>query len=543
MNDNALIYHEETKHHFNRFARSMGYLDWETQPYPFRYYEGCETIQLHFDDPSDSIDYDSIFQSNSLPSKPLNAKTISSFFRYSLGVSAWKQNDNDRWALRVNPSSGNLHPTEGYAILGPVSGLNDCPGIYHYVSENHILETRCLLPTNVWQLLNEYYPEDSFLVALSSIVWREAWKYGERAFRYCLHDTGHALAAMRISAALHGWKLEVLSHWTTENIASLLGLDRDEDFSDKDKEEPELIALVYPAQTQMVYLEEPTNEIVETIRSSKWFGRANQLSPEVVEWPTIEKVANATKNNGHSSLPKMKSSKTEPPKRKGKNREVKAKEIILKRRSAVAFNPSGSISLQSFIDILFRTCSGPWCPWDALNQPAFVHLAVFVHRVKGIPHGLYMLVRDEDKLESLRQATHHDFLWERPIKIPEGLPLYLLKTGNCQDIAAGLSCRQSIAGDSFFSLGMITEFAEPLRRYGNYFYRILFWEAGIIGQVLYLEAEAAGARGTGIGCYFDDPVHQFLGLEDNQFQSLYHFTVGVPIEDPRLSTLPAYFNE
>ena len=38
----------------------------------------------------------------------------------------------------------------------------------------------------------------SCLVALTSIHWREAWKYGERAFRYCQHDLGHAIAAVSI---------------------------------------------------------------------------------------------------------------------------------------------------------------------------------------------------------------------------------------------------------------------------------------------------------------------------------------------------------
>jgi hypothetical protein len=62
----------------------------------------------------------------------------------------------------------------------------------------------------------------------------------------------------------------------------------------------------------------------------------------------------------------------------------------------------------------------------------------------------------------------------------------------------------------------------------------------MIGQVLYLEAEAAGIRGTGIGCFFDDGMHNLLGLRDRALQSLYHFTVGGPLEDKRLTTLPAY---
>jgi hypothetical protein len=65
----------------------------------------------------------------------------------------------------------------------------------------------------------------------------------------------------------------------------------------------------------------------------------------------------------------------------------------------------------------------------------------------------------------------------------------------------------------------------------------------MIGQLLYFEAEAAGLRSTGIGCFFDDAMHEVLGLEDRTFQDLYHFTLGGPVEDQRLTTLPAYADE
>jgi hypothetical protein len=58
--------------------------------------------------------------------------------------------------------------------------------------------------------------------------------------------------------------------------------------------------------------------------------------------------------------------------------------------------------------------------------------------------------------------------------------------------------------------------------------------------VLYLEAEAHGVRGTGIGCFYDDAVHDTLGLSGHAWQSLYHFSMGVPVDDPRLSTSPGY---
>jgi hypothetical protein len=131
-------------------------------------------------------------------------------------------------------------------------------------------------------------------------------------------------------------------------------------------------------------------------------------------------------------------------------------------------------------------------------------------------------------------------MWRRPGGCPESLELYQLIEGDVRQAARDISCYQEIASDGCFSLGMIAEYEPPLRRYGPWFYPRLFWEAGVIGQVLYLEAEAAGIRSTGIGCYFDDPMHELLGLKDRRYQDLYHFTVGGPIEDTRLTTLPAY---
>jgi nitroreductase len=87
---------------------------------------------------------------------------------------------------------------------------------------------------------------------------------------------------------------------------------------------------------------------------------------------------------------------------------------------------------------------------------------------------------------------------------------------------------------------VVVEAADAGAAHGDWMYRRLFWECGLIGQVLYLEAEAAGVRGTGIGCFYDDPVHEALGLQGHAWQSLYHFCVGNPIEDTRLETSPGY---
>ncbi len=176
-------------------------------------------------------------------------------------------------------------------------------------------------------------------------------------------------------------------------------------------------------------------------------------------------------------------------------------------------------------------------PWTTLWWTPRIHLLLFVHRVDRVPPGLYMLGREREGLARLRRLVTRDFRWE---PVHEHLPLFCLDVGDCTSVARRVSCDQDIAADGFFSLGMIADFDASLSELSASFYRHLFWECGLIGQVLYLEAEAHGVRSTGIGCFYDDPVHGLLGLQGHGFQSLYHFTVGVPVEDARLSTRPGY---
>jgi hypothetical protein len=87
---------------------------------------------------------------------------------------------------------------------------------------------------------------------------------------------------------------------------------------------------------------------------------------------------------------------------------------------------------------------------------------------------------------------------------------------------------------------MLGELGGALEAWGPWFYKRLHWEAGLIGQLLYLEAEAIGIRATGIGCFFDDETHRVGHLSGDDFQDIYHFTLGGAVEDDRLVTLPPY---
>ena len=499
-------YHDGTKHQFTRFARSLGYLDWASQPNPFRSFAGAPVIAC-----SSSVNKSAIGHQQS---------AIADVLRYSLGLSAWKQFRGSRWSLRVNPSSGNLHPTEAY-VAGPIDAGD--AGVWHYAPDRHVLERRCAFEPAAWN--DAIADRSAFLVALTSIHWREAWKYGERAFRYCQHDLGHAIAAVRVAAALHGLHARLLADWSHADVAALTGSDRDQDYVDAEREEPGCVLLV---SASAAALDRPA--LLAAVRDGRWTGHASQLSEDHVQWNFIDEIADATRAAAASDS----SYPSHPP---YPSHPSYSSQLLLQRRSAVALDGVSSIDADRFFAILQHAMPAGAAPWDTVWWDARIHFALFVHRVDGVDPGLYVLVRHAAALDRLRGACGREFPWTR---VHDALPLYLLARGDCRATARRLSCDQDIAADGFFSLGMLADFDASLAEFGPWFYRHLFWESGFVGQVLYLEAEAAGARATGIGCFYDDPVHDLLGLRDHAFQSLYHFTVGMPVEDTRLTIEPGY---
>ncbi len=144
-------------------------------------------------------------------------------------------------------------------------------------------------PSNVARLLAPF-PPGAFLFGLTSVHWREAWKYGERAFRYCNHDVGHAIGTARIAAATLGWKMAILDGLAQDITAMLLGTDRADDFQGVEPEHPDCLAVIWPLgdvkretldvkrgeQTQIPLFLDSAK--VKELAECTWYGKANRLS-------------------------------------------------------------------------------------------------------------------------------------------------------------------------------------------------------------------------------------------------------------------------
>ena len=522
-------YHEATKHHFSRYARSSGFLDWRNQPDPFRVYAGAERFHLPLLEKDARAGQMALYQRTDMPAQPAVTASVGAFFELSMGLSAWKTAGESRWSLRMNPSSGNLHPTEAHLVW---PGTDDLPaGVYHYHPFYHMLEQRMALPEALGNTIRQTFCQGAFLVGISSIFWRESWKYGERAFRYCLLDAGHALAAMSFSAGLLGWRVTALTRLSDPAVGKILGFDRTAWPALAD-EHPELLCVVHPAGSSVPRGLPP--EMITAFSEIPVSGAPNPLSGQSVNWEIIYEAAAATETPPDTGdvgpLPDRPFIAAPPS-------AFSAAEILRKRRSATAYHAGEGIDRKVFFGILDKTLPRQACaPFDLGAAAPSVDLLLFVHQVRGMDPGLYYFVRTGGDPAHMKGLTSPDLRWA---PVDARLPLFLLRPGDFRETARTVSCHQDIAGNGVFSLGMIAKFrsvvaADPHR------YRRLFWESGMIGQVLYLEAEAAGIRGTGIGCFFDDPVHALLGLADDRYQSLYHFTMGVPVEDGRLGSMPPY---
>ncbi len=526
-------YHERSKHRPGGFAPGPETLDWEGQPAPFRRFDGAPVVRLPLDTPAATT--------RGAP-EPLSIASVSMLLRLSLGITAWKSQGPDRWAVRANPSSGNLHPVEAYLIVRDVAGLE--AGVHHYRPEDHALELRARvdpasLPSRGWPALS---------VALTTVGWREAWKYGERGFRYCQLDVGHAMAALAHAAAALGWRAREQPQVGARTIARALGLDRAEDFpagrwAAFEREEPEVVVAIEvdaiaPDALQTI----DPRELEAAAASARWRGTASRIDPRpMYEWPVLAEVTRATRPEGDSPRADRGRSRHPRPSREG-GASPGPPEIglLLGRRSAQRFDDRHEMSRDDLFGLLGALTEDG--PARALAGAFFaMEFLLFVQRVASVAPGVYVTSAREG-VEPRLSTQLGDRLGPLLEDGPAGLEVRLLARVEPRPLGRlvrGLHCNQSIAAQACLALGMIASFDGPIAEDPTN-YRRLHRQAGRLGQVLYLEAEKRGLRGTGIGCFFDDAVHDVLGLRNTGFQSLYHFVIGKAAPDPHVESSPAY---
>ena len=498
-------YHHATKHTLQSVHTTAHYLDWENQPNPYRTYEGTSVIALPPNRGFPSIGTFAAIASLAekkigiADNEPEHSKSamrdkvwLSQFLWHSMAISARKTvpHVDYHYSLRVNPSSGNLHPTETYLSLRGFTDLAD--GLYHYRADLHALELLCpgvLTPRLAHDLETPWAAEATLIVGLTSIFWREAWKYRDRAYRYCCHDLGHAMMGVLLAARAMGLSGGALAHFADARLASTLGL--------TGGDEAPMAFLVFPS--------DPAPEQTAQSVVGKFAGTPNDLSAEEVPYDLLLGMHCATilpESAGPVPCPSTSDRQGEavaPEALPEPARDAFLGVIARRRRSALDFDPRTPPIERSDVEQLLDFATRDWrADWrgnfhgpniESGAATELITLYLYIHRVRDCVPGVYRWDRKNRRLEQFQR-------------------------GNVERMAAYLSLEQSLAGNACFSMSMIADLGQAGNVFGNRGYRYAYFEAGAIGQRLYLGAEALNWNATGIGAFYDDEVHRYLGLLD-----------------------------
>jgi SagB-type dehydrogenase family enzyme len=494
-------YHELTKHSVESLLRTQHFLDWANMPNPFRHYDGVPILDLPADPPSPQISTLEVLEGKTGNTSARDgAGFLSLLMFYSASISASKQvpSTGAVYALRVNPSSGNLHPTEFHFCT---RGLIDWPdGLYHYRPSSHMAEQRAL-----GDFAGKFASTSAPIVfLLTTIAWREAWKYRDRAYRYCLHDIGHAWQALALAARSIGCESFAIGHFPDDSVAESCLLSPDE--------WPMLIVELHgPSIPIRMPIDTPG-----AVETALFGGQPNQLSPnqlsdDEVPYSSIEKIHRATKLSSEATIPSLgrpsASARGEISLPLPTSTSRTFGDVVRTRRSALDFRGGDeSISLPQLAALLASTKKPLFADFATSR---FVHLYLYIHRVEGLPRGVYRFWPEHSELEKIKE-------------------------GDQRLVAAALSLGQDLAGNACLAFSMIGDFENAARIHGDRGYRYVHFEAGAIGHRLYLASEALGLRATGIGAFFDDQVNRYLNVAPELGQVVYHFAIGYPVPDPRL---------
>ncbi|CAH0375822.1 unnamed protein product [Pelagomonas calceolata] len=461
-------YHIKSSHSVDGYCPMPDAFDWPSMPGPRVYYDS-ERYALPL-----SIAVDAA-----------PAASVSALLLACCGASGVKQDgNNNRWYVRSNPSSGNLHPVETYVLLNE--------RLYHYDAMSHSLEQRAANATAPVAV-----SRDAVVVLLSAISWREEWKYGLRGPRYTYLDAGHAIGAVLQAARAFGWIGYVADHLADAELAALLGIN--------DSLEAPVAAIVLDRRDGVAAAPQPTGDVT-------WYGAARPLAPRSWSHSAVDALASAVVKP------------TTPPRQPYVDEAGPATSaeayvrLARRRRTALAFARNTTTSAA-----FFETLHAVLDEARRFEGVQVSPLLVFVHGVDGIEPGTYLVNPGE--------------LLSRVPAVPVSWPpeAYLISAGDVRAATAAAACHQAIAGDAAFVIAFLADmgaaFSEPP---APYMYPRLFWQAGALGHRLYLAATARGLGASGIGCFFDDAVHAFVGLSDERFQALYLVAVGAALPDERL---------
>ena len=502
----AWRYHRGTNHSQRSVYQSAHHMDWDNQPSPFKLYPGLTGDKLPTGISDSGLP---ALNALALPSSKSHCRPtlsqLAGLFHYAAGITKVSTMPGGKMYFRAAACTGALYHIELYLVCGD---LPDLPaGVYHFGA--HDFSLRRLRDGDYRGVLLEAtggqaaVAEAPATIVLSSVYWRNAWKYQARAYRHAYWDSGTILANLLAVGNANSIPLKLVTSFVDEPVNRLLDLDTNREVA---------LHLVPVGR-------DPADEFGPLLAVDVLDLEVEPYSRWEQDYPPIVEMHSASSLLDPSEVPDLwgRPPALINPAPAGPMFPLKVtpetdlppdtlEATILKRGSSRRFRQASITfeQLSNMLDRAARGMSADFLDGSGVNLNQFYIIA---NDVEGLPQGSYVFhrgqgTRDRGELEQLAQA---DFRGE----------------------AGYLDLGQPLAADASVNIYMLADLNTVLERYGNRGYRMAQVEASIMGGRIYLGAYAQRLGATGL-TFFDVEVTEFFSPHAQGKSVMFLVAVGRP---------------
>ena len=508
--DAALTYHEATKHSEISIGTDAHYLDWDNKPSQFKEYLNLPSVALPRDFPHPiENSLRSIAGVQESKNKEVGIETLAEILFFSGGLTRKMPFGSVFHYMRAASATGALYPIELYVISGRIPGLD--AGVYHFNPFHFSLVK--LREGDYRHTLEEAGSQASPLapltIALTSIAWRNAWKYVARSYRHWFWDSGVIAANLLATANSAGLPAELELGFVDSAVDKLLALE-------SGKEATVALAVIGQGQqSKSATLPQPIRDLKLEI---------SPLSKEEVDYPVIWDTNGASQLKTKAEVESWRNSTPKKPENppgatafllpKQSSDSVPTLDRVILQRGSTRRFAHQPISFKNLSTILETSSTN--IPLDNIaDSQSLIDFYFIANDVQGLTSGSYFYNQKTNSVEQLKIAKS-------------------------RSVSGYLSLGQQLFSDASAVFFLMTNLNQVLQSLGNRGYRAAQFEAGVRAGKIYLTSYALGIGASG-STFYDDAVTEFFSPHARDKNCMITVGIGVPAYKARTGRVNPQF--
>lgn len=460
MIQSARQYHERTSYERNKLTGHS--LDWSNQPNPYKEYKGLDRVALPREIQGPQAPLDAVLGSDPGPADPqkITLPVLSRICFLAAGLTTRSRVPGGEFFHRSVPSAGGLYPSELYAAIQKVPGIQD--GLYHYNVARHAL-------TRLRDAGFNRRDDPCLVFFITAIFFRSSWKYRDRSYRYHLLDSGHLMESLALAVRSQSLPVTADYDFDDDAVNRLLGIDAHRE--------------VCLAKATVLGGVVPASDLPPVQPE------ASRTAARETDYPLLNEIhaLASTAASGPPTAPDLPSGDAPPHTldESYANPEMGFTDTVLFRRSRRNF-VSRAMDLEKLSALVRFLCAPTESPYDGA-----LSVGCLTGDASGVEPGLYWLDRQENTWTRFRKGRF----------VPQMTRICL-----DQEWLANAACHFFFTAD----LDALDASCGPRG------YRYAMLTAGRLAQRIYLGAAALELACCGIGAFYDPDAAALLGLSGGQ---------------------------